>query len=151
MFGLLSQDFDKVSGPHVPTDEDAGKDPFSGHDTVSGLIEDGAPGMADLADLADLEESLPQSQASSYGNRNQINSRGRNVLGEIPGPDIKTQGLHFIDALDGQQADLAVTESGMSVTCETDLLQKGPAPGRFLARAFGGTDVDRNDDASLTR
>jgi hypothetical protein len=151
MFGLLSQDFDKVSGPHVPTDEDAGEDPFPGHDTVSSLIEDGTPGMADLADLADNEESLPQSQAGSYGNRNQIDSRGRNVLGEIAGPDIKAQGLHFIDALDGQQADLAVTESGMSVACETDLLQKGPAPGRFLAHAFERTDVDRHDRTSLTR
>jgi hypothetical protein len=151
MFGLPSFDDDRVAGPYVSTDKDAGEDPFPGHDAVSGLLEDGAPGMADLADLADLEESFSQSQAGSYGKRNQVDARGRDVLGKIPGPDVEAPGLHLCDAFDGQQADLAAPEAGMGVTLETYLLQKGPAPGRSLAHAFGGTDVDRHDDAAITR
>lgn len=99
---LRQNGLDGISGGNVSSSSDAGKDPFSGHDTVSRLMVNGAALMALLADLRDFEKGiLSDFEDGSEGEGTEVDATGREVFGEVPRTDIESGGSHLLHAFDG--------------------------------------------------
>ena len=65
--------------------------------------------MALLADLADLSDDLPaQTDFRAEGQRQKVDPFSRNVFCKISGLHIKAQAPHLVNALYGEETDLAM-------------------------------------------
>jgi len=71
--------------------------------------------MTLFADLRDLEECISNNKAITWLKLQEINSDGRDILGEIAGLDIGTHAAHDVDALDGEETNLAVPRPGVRI------------------------------------
>src|SRR5690606_24771786 len=114
--GSTPYDGDLVTHGYIAALDHDGEDTLLGHDTVTGLIVDGALGVALLADLRHLEERGADSNARSYRQRHQVDAARGDVLGKVPGVYVEALGLHLGDRLLGEQAHLTVPVAGMRVS-----------------------------------
>jgi hypothetical protein len=96
--------------------DNPGKDPFLGHDAVTGLVIDGATSVTLLANLGDFQQSFADRQPGTYRKRRQVDPLRSYILGKVAGRDIKPERLHLGDALHGQQAHLSMPFAGMGIT-----------------------------------
>jgi len=95
-------EFDRVIASNGTLFEHPGKDPFAGHDAVTGLVIDCAAVVALLADLGDFHDRLcAEADAGANGKGFPIDSNGRDVLGKVAEADIEPLLARQIDAFGG--------------------------------------------------
>jgi len=144
---LISLLCDLISGPDKAAANDFGEDAFSGHDALADLAEDGTPCMAVLADLGYLQKYvIPDEEERPHGEGCQFQALGGEILREIARADVVAGLAHLVDALDGQQAHLAMSSAvSMCIPDESEALLQLPLGNRIFRGALVVTPADCND------
>lgn len=146
-FRSVADDGDGVSrGDGAPRLDDR-EDPFLGHDAIASLVIDGAAIVTLLADLGDLQQDgLADSQPAADRQGHEIDPFGGEIFGKISGTDLKPHGDHFVDALLGEETELAVAAASVRVVFQSPVGKQFPLgdvsfPLAFVLAKTNGQDL----------
>lgn len=150
MASALADDMDGVALAHHPAAQHPREHALAGHDAVAHGLVDVAFVVAFLADLGDFEERrAAHGQARAHGQQLHGDALGGQVLGEVAGHEGGHLLLHPADALDGQQADLALP-AAVGVARHPVVLAQLHAADLLLALVLDRTDAHRVNGAHVS-
>lgn len=139
-----------LAGAQGAAVDDLGEHAFLGHYAVAQGLKDVALAVALFADLGDLQFDLVRNQSGADREIDEVQPLGGDVLGKGAGLQIETLGDHLPDAFHVQQADLPVPVGGVGIAHHAMGWPYFGLDNRFLARALGGADIERDNDAHTT-
>ena len=138
-----------VSSRHHSTFDDPTEHTFTREDAITGLVVDGAAGVAGLPDLRDLHQRIAYAHTRTEREFFHVDPLDRDVLAEVPHRDIEAHLTPGRYGLLGQERHLTMPITYVGVTLDASVCDEldPPAWCRRLPRPLALRDVDRRDDA----